>query len=176
MAKGKNKSTKENIDQEWESKDKLSKEKISVFDVHEDWIDDWVEDPNEIDKSIDDTLKRDSEERYLAIVTNIVDVSQNQLQQQNNSKTNNRKILLKFFVRFLIAQYFVMLLLFAFQGFALWGFELNDPIVMTYITSVFVETLGAIIIMVKYAFQSDQEVQILKILNGVVEKFQKFNK
>ena len=176
MAKGKNKSTKENIDQEWESKDKLSKEKISVFDVHEDWIDDWVEDPNEIDKSIDDTLKKDSEERYLAIVTNIVDVSQNQLQQQNNSKTNNRKILLKFFVMFLIAQYFVMLLLFAFQGFALWGFELNDPIVMTYITSVFVETLGAIIIMVKYAFQSDQEVQILKILNGVVEKFQKFNK
>lgn len=167
-------STKINIDPEWKAK--FSQEQISLFDLSEECVDNWVDDANEIDKSIDDKLKRNSEEKYLEIVTNIVSVSRSQLEKQNRSKQNNRILLLRFFVWFLIAQYVIMIALFVVEGFGLWGFFLKEAIILTYISSVFVETLGAIIIMVKYAFQSDQEVQILKILNGVVEKFQKFSK
>jgi len=42
--------------------------------------------------------------------------------------------------------------------------------------SVFVETLGAIIVMVKYAFKTDEEVEIIKILNAVVKNYQKYKR
>lgn len=51
---------------------------------------------------------------------------------------------------------------------------LTDTIVISYMTSVFVETIGAIAIMIKYAFDSQQEVNILDILNSVISNYQKF--
>ena len=171
MVSKKNKGTKINIDQEWEDKDKLAKKPIIIHDLPPIWNQN-----EDADIRIDEILKEKSEENYLRIVANIVEVSQSQLTNQNTSKQENRKILLSFFKWFLLAQYVVMLALFVLKGFTVGGFSISDSIILTYITSVFVETVGAIIIMVKYAFKSDQEVQILKILNGVVEKFQKFSK
>jgi hypothetical protein len=163
------KSPETNNNQRWEE---LPQGAITVSDLPRTWNDDG----EAIDESIEAKLTKDSEGKYLEIVTSIVNISCGQLADQNKSKRKNRKILLIFFVVFLATQYVVMLGLFVLKGFNIWGFDLKDSIILTYITSVFVETLGAIIIMVTYAFQSDQEVQILKILNGVVEKFQKFSK
>lgn len=81
----------------------------------------------------------------------------------------------KFFIWFISIQYIILVLFLLLTAFCR-TFHLSDTIVISYITSVFVETLGAIIFMIKYAFDSSQEVKVLEILNGVVLNFKKFKK
>ena len=52
--------------------------------------------------------------------------------------------------------------------------QLSDNVLTVYMTSVFVETLGAVVVMIKYAFKADEEVRIIDILNAVVKNFQKY--
>lgn len=48
--------------------------------------------------------------------------------------------------------------------------------IKTYIVSAFVETLGVVAVMVRFAFDTKQEVEILSTLNGIVEHFQKYKR
>lgn len=52
--------------------------------------------------------------------------------------------------------------------------QLTDNVLTVYMTAVFVETLGAVVVMIKYAFKADEEVRIIDILNAVVKNFQKY--
>lgn len=124
---------------------------------------------------IDDRLREASESTYLEIVQKIVDISSKQLEEQNQSKNELKATFSTFFICFIALQYLVLVFLLMARGICGDAF-LSEGIIVTYITSVFVESLGGIIIMVKYAFDSDQEVNILKILNGVIANFQKFDK
>ena len=124
-------------------------------------------------EDIDRELKTESENTYLQIVKDIVDVSQKQLKRQNTSKDSLKDKFTKFFIWFISIQYIILILFLFLMAFCS-TFYLSDTIIVTYITSVFVETLGAIIFMIKYAFDSSQEVNVLEILNGVILNFKKF--
>ena len=52
----------------------------------------------------------------------------------------------------------------------------SDSVVSAYVISVFAETLSGLIIMIKFAFQSKQDVELIKILNSIIEHFQKYNR
>ena len=134
-----------------------------------------LKDNNDADVSIDAKIMTQSEDAYIKIAEKIVQTSTNQLEDQNESKNKLKEKFTKFFICFISIQYgFLALLL---VGMAIFDFvELDTDIVMAYITSVFVETLGAIILMITYAFNSQQEVKILEILNKVIANYQKFKK
>ena len=150
--------------------------KIKTFDSLADKInlplDSWSD--NEIGNSIDDRLKQRSEDDYIDIANNIVNTSVDQLKEQNESKRKLKKTFTIFFIIFIGVQYLAMLLLFVAKIF-LKNMPLSDQIIIVYISSVFVETLGAIVLMIKYAFDSKQETNVLDILNGVISRYQKFS-
>ncbi len=126
---------------------------------------------NTIDEQIAG-LTAKSEEAYIQIANDILEASTNQLKKQNASKNELKESLVWFFKRFILLQYWLLIVLMLVR--IVIPTYLSDNVLITYITSVFAETLGAIILMVKYAFNSDQEVQILRILNDVIANFQKF--
>lgn len=115
-----------------------------------------------------------SEENYIDVAHEIVEASTDQLNDQNTSKAKLKKTLCIFFMIFISVQYAALLAIFGLQ-IAQVGVPLPNDIIIAYITSIFVETLGAIILMIKYAFDSKQEIQVLKILEGIITNYQKFN-
>lgn len=124
--------------------------------------------------NIDHDLRKSSEDTYQKIASNIVNVSSVQLHEQNRSKNMLKQTFTVFFICFLSLQYLLLISFLYIKSY----YEhcgLSDAVLISYMTSVFVETLGAIIVMIKYAFDSKQEVNILRILNGVISNFQKFN-
>ena len=113
-----------------------------------------------------------AEEEYVLLANRVVDISEQQLNSQKESKENLRKSFSKYFKRLICYQlgFLAVILL----GKALIPFfTLSDQIIIVFITSVFVETLAGVIYMIIYAFNCDQEVKITEILNGVIEHFQK---
>ena len=122
---------------------------------------------------LDIYLMEKSEDNYMGIARDIVDTSAAQLKLQNSSKNALKRVFTKFFIKLLSAQYAILVFLFILKVFRM-DSQLSDTVVITYMTSVFVETLGAIAIMIKYAFSSDQEVEILQILNNVISSYKKF--
>ncbi len=132
-----------------------------------------IKDNNAAD-DLDGKLAAESENTYMEIAKDIVSTSQMQLKDQNESKNTLKDKFTTFFIWFVCTQYLILTLLLFFKGFCE-DFYLADGIIVTYISSVFVETLGAIVIMIKYAFDSNQEVKILQILNDVISNYKKFN-
>lgn len=120
----------------------------------------------------DQEISRLSEEGYVYVVEEIVDASIKQLDFQNDGKENIRKKLLIFFMVFLGVQFVSLFTILLFKGFRS-EFYITDEILLAFIGSVFVETLGAVIIMIKFAFDSAQENVALEILHGVIDKYQK---
>lgn len=124
---------------------------------------------------LDSEIQRASEQSYNEIVNNVVSISKEQLDRQNINKQNIRKFFIKFFAVFISLQFLALIILLALRG-AIDSFDISDTLFTSYIVSVFVETLGVVAVMVKFAFDSKQEVQILSTLNKVVEHFQKYRK
>ena len=119
-------------------------------------------------------LQKQSEDDYIKIANSIVRTSSVQLKSQNRNKKLLKKIFTIFFIAFISVQYFALLGIFV--GQMIFGLKPpSDTVVVAYISSVFAETLGAIVLMIKYAFDSEQETQVLAILNGVISNYQKFN-
>lgn len=118
-------------------------------------------------KSIKDKI----EEAYLEIVQDVVKNSKKNLSIIHEEKQELRDRLISFCLQILTVQmlFLIMLLWFAKP------MGLSDNILSVYMTAVFVETLGAVIVMVRYAFKSDEEVKIIDILNAVVKNFQKYS-
>lgn len=133
---------------------------------------DWNDNDTEADVK---KLQEVSELRYITIVEDIVKLSSNQLVSQQEKKIGSRESFQKFFIWLLIGQMSALIILIIAKA-IFKDFNLTDKVIITFITSIFVETLAVVGIMIKFNFDSSQEVQILKILNGVVEKFQKFGK
>ncbi len=125
------------------------------------------------EKGIDSNqdLDAESEKLYNEVSREIVDTSREQLVARHNNKNELRKSLSKFFKWFLSLQYLVLVVFLIFQGLGL--LKLSTEIIITYITSVFVETLGGLIAMVKFAFESTQENQIMEIMHNFLKDFKK---
>lgn len=134
----------------------------------------WNSDNSNYENKIKN-LQAESERRYISLVESIVEISGNQLANQNENKKELRNTFQWFFIVLLSFQMLALVAVIAFS--ALFDeFNVSDNVIITFITSVFVETLGAIGIMIKFAFDSEQEVKILEILNGAIKSFQKFTK
>ncbi len=122
---------------------------------------------------LDSELMANSEADYREIAKSIVNASLDQLDEQNDSKKDLKNKFYEFFTRFIAVQFAILVAMILIRS--IFGADsLSDQIIIVYIASVFVETLGAIILMIKYAFDSSQETSVLKILNGVISNYQKF--
>lgn len=117
------------------------------------------------------SLERKSEESYINIVESVVDFSKDKLNTISKQKDKMRQRLIDFCLQIVIVQLFILFLLLVCGSNA----GMSDKVIITFMTAVFVETLGAIIIMIRYAFKSDEEVSIIDILNAVVGRYQKYH-
>ena len=113
-----------------------------------------------------------NEKTYLDIVCQIVDISKSHLNKQTTAKEKLRDGFARFF-KILIAAQLIFLAFLLTAGAFCPIFKLGDAIIITYISSVFVETLGAVIYMITYAFNSKDETEAIGILNSIVSDFQK---
>ena len=117
---------------------------------------------------------RESDENYRKLAYDIFEASRSQLEKQNGKKDELKKQFTSYFKWILVIQLLALFVIIILKGFSLYDFDVSDNVFVAIIVSVFVETLGVIGIMIKYAFDSDQEVQILTILNSIVKDYQKF--
>jgi len=117
------------------------------------------------------SIKDRSEETYLDIVQDVVKNSKKNLTTIHEEKLDLRNRLIEFCLNILSVQ-MLFLIIFLLLSKAI---GLSDNVLSVYMTAVFVETLGSVIVMVKYAFKSDEEVKIIDILNAVVKNFQKYS-
>lgn len=124
---------------------------------------------------IDSRIRQESENCYIDIVSRIVNISEKQLTEQRKGKEGFRKFFVIFFCIFISIQFLALLAMVALNAFVT-SFSVSDGLLNTYIVAVFVETLGVVAVMVKFAFNTKQEVELLATLNSVVEHFQKFNR
>lgn len=114
-----------------------------------------------------------SEEAYIDIVKTVVNLSGENLENLRMDKKKLRDKFVNFFIVILSAQMFVLFTIFLLKGFFSW-FEVGEKALTVYMTSVFVETLSVIAIMITFAFKSKEEIDIIGILNAVVSKFKKY--
>ena len=147
--------------------EKMLSAENSLFELNKDEVS-WRD--NADAEQIDKAIKKYAPDAYPNLVKRIVKISEKQLEEQSKSKITLKKIFTIFFVIFIGVQY--IFLMFLLLGKAFWNINLSDNIIAVYIGSVFLETLGAIIVMVKYAFDSNQEVEILGILNNALATYQ----
>lgn len=121
-----------------------------------------------------ESLRSRSEKEYSKVAKLVVNASVNQLKTQNESKAKLKSTFTTFFIIFVSIQYIALLALFAVNIF-LPEKAIPNELIIAYMSSIFVETLGVIILMIKYAFDSSQETNVLDILNGVISNYQKFD-
>lgn len=115
----------------------------------------------------------DSDKDYRRITEKIIDKTCDQLKKHTEAKAPLRKKLSNFIIGLLLLQFLVLVgMLFLNRKLNL---QISDFILNIYIVSVFVETLAGLIIMIKFAFDSKQEVELIKILNAIITNFKKYD-
>ena len=115
----------------------------------------------------------DSDKDYRRITEKIIDKTCIQLSAHTEAKKPLRKKLSNFIIFLLSSQFFVLVGILFFNR--KWNLQISDFILNIYIVSVFVETLAGLIIMIKFAFDSQQEVELIKILNAIITNFKKYD-
>lgn len=116
-----------------------------------------------------------SSESYHAVVSEIVSTAKEQLKGSNQEKTSIRTKFLGFFVIMLSLQFASVGTFLALSATESVKFLISDSLMQIYVGSVFVETLGEVGIMIKFAFDSKDEVKIIELLTAVVNNYQKFH-
>lgn len=126
-------------------------------------------------EEVDSELRQDekSDNAYQKTADKIVNISNDQLDAQRKMKDKAKSKLLNFFIALLFIQFLSIVAIVVLKG--LRYFDISDSVLIVYITSVFVETLGVIAIMVKSSFNSAQEIEIIKILNSYIKDFKVYN-
>lgn len=114
-----------------------------------------------------------SDKDYRRITEKIIDKTCIQLSAHTEAKKPLRKKLSNFIIFLLSSQFFVLVGILFFNR--KWNLQISDFILNIYIVSVFVETLAGLIIMIKFAFDSQQEVELIKILNAIITNFKKYD-
>ena len=126
-----------------------------------------LNDSNRVESSND--LEGESERFYRQETKIIIDKSIELLGEEHKGKQKLRKTLSVFFLVLLAVQFLILALILFFND------KISNELSITYITSVFVETLGIIVLMVKFAFDNSKEVEIVNVLNSFMSSFQKYN-
>ena len=122
---------------------------------------------------IADNLKTRSEIFYIDTVRDIVRTSKTNLNAMRDDKERLRVEFVSFFKLIIAVQLVFLLILILANGYCN-DFNVSDTVLATFMTSIFVETIGCVLVMVTFAFKSTEVVEIISTLNTVVETFQKF--
>lgn len=130
-------------------------------------------DTSAMDRNIIEDAEVESDIEYRKIAKSIVDISNDQLGKQNKSKIDLKESFETFFKWLLSLQLIAIFALLIIKGFFK-DFNITDSVLIAVISSVFVESLGIVAVMVKYAFDSEQEVKILEILKELIKNYQKY--
>ena len=145
----------------------ISKQDTDEYNQTEDTLNKTNVKEVDLDKDLDTA----SEQFYNETASKIIDQSIIQLNGQNDTKNKLRTGFSCFFKIFLSIQYAVLVVILVLQAVNI--LKLPTEIIITYISSVFVETLGGLIYMVKFAFEVSQEKEIVQILNNFLKDFKK---
>lgn len=116
---------------------------------------------------------RNSEYVYNKLVSEIINLSKTNLSELRTDKRSLREFFESFFVRIVSAQFMILILL-LFLNATHTEFNISDTVLVSFMSSVFVQTLGGIVIMITFAFKSDEEVKIIDILNTFIQTYQKY--
>lgn len=153
--------------------DKESNWKISIHDLDEIVKSAKLDLDEEVNKSslVESSkgLSGESEKFYKQETERIISESIHLLDEEYESKKKLRRILSVFFLILLSVQFVILGLLLIFNK------KISEGLSITYITSVFVETLGVIVLMVKFAFDNSKEIEIIEVLNSFMSSYQKYN-
>ena len=115
----------------------------------------------------------ESDRAYRQITEDIIQRTGEQLTAHTDAKKPLRKTLLWFVIILLIGQFLALVaILFLNQR---WSLKISDYVINVYIVSLFVETLAGLIIMIRFSFDSTQEVELIKVLNSIILHFKKYD-
>ena len=171
-----------NNSSECKSKDIPKQSLQSLLDTNSPVVDDNVGHPSLVRREnlegvISDQnkdLEKKSEESYISIVKTIVYISKENLRELRKNKEKIRDEFVRYFKKLITTQIVILFIFILLKGFV--NFKIEDNVIIAFMTSIFVETLSCVVIMITFAFKSKEEVTIINTLNTVVETFQKFKK
>lgn len=110
--------------------------------------------------------------KYDETVTSVIEISKDHLEKQNETKNKLRTPFTWFFCVFLSIEYIGLIVLIILNA-CIKNFTVSEYVLVTYISSVFLETLGVILFMIKFAYNNKTELKILEILQSIVNNYKK---
>ena len=90
-----------------------------------------------------------------------------ELYRQYRVQSHFKIYLYRFFAVLTIIEYIFMMFLFVTKAFL--AIDFPEEVLIAYMGSVFVQTIGGILLMVKYAFDSKKETDIISVLTDFVK-------
>ena len=116
----------------------------------------------------------ESNRGYQMVADHIITVSQRHLTNQQRDKVELRKKFAGLFSVLLILEYVFMVIFILLDAITAIPVDVPDSILQMYITSVFLQTLSTIGVMIAFAFVSKEETRIVGLLNQIIQNYQKF--
>lgn len=116
----------------------------------------------------------ESNRDYRSIANRIITVSQNQLTDQQRSKVELRRRFAWVFSVLLILEYVYLAAVILLDAITKIPLDVPDRVLQAMITSVFLQTLSAMGVMIAFAFMSKEETRIVGLLHQIIEDYQKF--
>ena len=116
----------------------------------------------------------ESNRDYRGVANRIITVSQKQLEDQQRSKVELRRRFALVFSALLILEYVYLAVIILLDAMAPIPMDVPDRVLQALITSVFLQTLSAMGVMIAFAFMSREETQIVGLLHQIIEDYQKF--
>ncbi len=131
-------------------------------------------DIEDLDRGISAKIAQQSEEGYRKLSEKIVDIVDSYLSDQKGAKIPLRDTFSGFFKALLWVQYIFLLVFIFLDSLCCVPFHMSESLIRTFIVSVFLETLGAISVMLAFAFSTKEETTIVQVLTTVIEHYQKY--
>lgn len=116
----------------------------------------------------------ESNRDYRGVTNRIITVSQNQLADQQRSKVELRRRFAWVFSALLVLEYVYLAVVILLDAITPIPLDVPDRVLQALITSVFLQTLSAMGVMIAFAFMSREETQIVGLLHQIIEDYQKF--
>ncbi len=115
----------------------------------------------------------ESDRSYNMIAAQVIAASQAHLAEQQRDKVALRKRFAILFSALLMLEYIFLVLFILIDAVTLIPADIPDAILQLYITSVFVQTLASMGVMIAFAFVSQEETRIVGLLNQIIKNYQK---
>lgn len=117
----------------------------------------------------------ESDRGYHMVADRIISVSQKHLSEQQKDKVYLRKKFTNVFSALLILEYIFGVLFILLDAITIIPVNVPESVLQLYITSVFLQTLSAMGVMIAFAFVSKEETRIVGLLNQIIQNYQKVN-